>query len=183
MSTRFCALIDPEPKPIPCVRNTSKLSQFVYFLLPPEVHVSFQWYQGFCLLEDCVKLPLCFTTFCDTTETYYSPSQRPLVKIVWFRLIRTTKTIIQVTLSREEYHPYKKIYGQSLEGYLCSKRRERERLLRMGALLGGLVWRTDLYVNVPHLLNLFDLDMKWCCSYGLNMVILSQKAKPLITNS
>ena len=70
------------------LRFETKLSQifFFFFLLFPELHITFQLYQGFCLLEDCVKLLFCVTTSFNMTRIHFS-TKRPLVKILQRKLI------------------------------------------------------------------------------------------------
>lgn len=65
LSTRFCALRDSEPKLILCQVWDKVLRDF--FLPPPKLHMTLQFYQGFYLLENCVKLPFCLTTFFNIT--------------------------------------------------------------------------------------------------------------------
>ena len=60
------------------LRFETKLSQiFFFFLLFSELHITFQLYQGICLLEDCVELPFCVITSFNRTRIDFSP-QRPL---------------------------------------------------------------------------------------------------------
>ena len=62
------------------LRFETKLSQFFFFLLFPELHITFQLCQGFCLLEDSVKLLFCVTTSFKTMIHF--STQRSLVKIL-----------------------------------------------------------------------------------------------------
>ena len=70
------------------LRFETKLSQVFFFFLKlfPELHITFQLYQGFCLLEDCVKLLFCVTTSFNMTRIHFS-TKRPLVKILQRKLI------------------------------------------------------------------------------------------------
>ena len=63
------------------------------FLLFPELPSTFWFYQGFCLLEDCVKLLFCVTTSFNMTRTHFS-TKRPLVKILQRNLIGKTYNIL-----------------------------------------------------------------------------------------
>lgn len=60
--TKFCALRDSRAK-AHFIRYKTELSQFFIFRLLAQITYYFQLYQGFYLLEDCVKLPCCVTTF------------------------------------------------------------------------------------------------------------------------
>ena len=70
------------------LRFETKLSQVcvcvcvcVCVLLFPELHITFQFYQGFSLLEDYVKLLFCVTPSFNMTRIHFS-TERPLVKIL-----------------------------------------------------------------------------------------------------
>ena len=54
---------------------------FFFFKLFPELHITFQLYQGFCLLEDYMKLLFCVTTSFNMTRIHFS-TKSPLVKIL-----------------------------------------------------------------------------------------------------
>ena len=63
------------------------------FLLFPELHITFWFYQGVCLLDDCVKLLFCVSTSFNMTRIHFS-TKRPLVKILQRNLIGKTYNIL-----------------------------------------------------------------------------------------
>ena len=86
----FVSWETPEPK------SFSKIWDKVVtdgFLLFPELPSTFWFYQGFCLLEDCVKLLFCVTTSFNMTRIHFS-TKRPLVKILQRNLIGKTYNIL-----------------------------------------------------------------------------------------
>ena len=64
------------------------------FLLFPELHITFWFYQEFCLLEDCVKLLFCVTTSFNMTRIHFSTKRPLLVKILQRNLIGKTYNIL-----------------------------------------------------------------------------------------
>ena len=72
------------------------LSFFLSFFFPPlfpEFPITFQLYQGFCLLEDCVKVLFCLTTSFNVTRLHFS-TKRPLIKILQRKLIGKHNNIL-----------------------------------------------------------------------------------------
>ena len=77
----FVSWETPEPNSFSKIWDEVVTGVCVCVLLFPELHITFQFYQGFSLLEDYVKLLFCVNPSFNMTRIHFS-TERPLVKIL-----------------------------------------------------------------------------------------------------